>query len=116
MKLLCLVLSLKNKIQVRHNLQSDTLTKVCSLLVYETVRCGHHTRKNCFDVPGCDGIDEGVHIKHDYRGSEVVRVSLHRAGAEVVPLNAHALLFILREILTAEAKGHRRQKTLRKDV
>lgn len=33
---------------------------------------------------------------------------------EVVPLDAHALLFILREVLTAEAKGHRGQETLRK--
>lgn len=75
-----------------------------------------HTRKYCFDVPRCSGVNEGVHIKHDYRHSEAVWVSFHRAGVEVVPLDPHTLLFILREILTAKAKGHRWQETLRKQV
>ena len=39
---------------------------------------------------------------------------MHRAGVEVVPLDAHTLFFILREILTAKTKGHRGQETLRK--
>lgn len=72
------------------------------------------TRKYCFDVPGCDGVNDGVHIEHDYRDGEAVGVSFHRAGVEVVPLDAHTLFFILREILTAESKGHRRQEALRK--
>lgn len=66
-----------------------------------------HTRKYCFDVPSNDGVNEGIHIKHDYGDGEAVGVSFHRAGVEVIPLNAHTLLFILREILTAKAKGHR---------
>lgn len=73
-----------------------------------------HTRKYCFDVPGCDGVNEGVHIKHDNRDSEAVGVSFHRAGVEVVPLDSHTLLFILREILATKAKGHRGQEALRR--
>lgn len=72
------------------------------------------TRKYCFDVPGCNGVNEGIHIKHDYWNSEAVGVPFHSAGVEVVPLDSHTLLFILREILTAEAKGHRGQEALRR--
>lgn len=70
------------------------------------------TRKHCFNVPGCNSIDEGVHVKHRYGGGEAVRISFHRAGPQVEPLDPHALLLILREILTAKTKGHRRQEAL----
>lgn len=64
------------------------------------------TRKHCFDVPGSDGVNEGVHIKHHYRDGEAVGVSFHRADVDVVPLDPQALLFILRKVLAAEAEGH----------
>lgn len=72
------------------------------------------TREHGFDVPGWYGVNEGVHIQHDYRDSEAVGVSFHRAGVGVIPLDTNTLFLILREILAAEAKGHRGQEALRK--
>lgn len=72
------------------------------------------TRKHSFDVPSRDSVNEGVHIEHDYRDGETVGVSLHGAGVGVIPLDTHTLFLILREILAAEAKGHRGQEALRK--
>lgn len=65
------------------------------------------TRKHCFDVPGSNSVNEGIHIKHHYRDCEAVGVSFHRADVDVAPLDPHTLLFILRKILTAKAEGHR---------
>lgn len=73
----------------------------------------YRTRKHCFDVPGNNGVNEGIHIKHHDRNCEAVGVSFHRADVDVAPLDAQTLLFILRKILTAKAKGHRGQKALR---
>lgn len=73
-----------------------------------------HTGEHGFDVPGWDGVNEGVHIEHDYGDGEAVGVSLHGAGVGVVPLDTHTLFLILREILAAKAKGHRGQEALRK--
>lgn len=71
------------------------------------------TRKHRFNVPSCEGVDKGVHIKHSYGGGKAVRVALHRAGPQVKPLDPHTLFLVLREILTAKTKGYRRQKTLK---
>lgn len=75
-----------------------------------TERC--FTWKNSFNVPSGQSIDDSIYIQHHNGGGKVVAVSLHGAGFQVKPLDPHTLLFILREILTAKTKGHRRQEAL----
>lgn len=98
----------------RKNELNNKLSLISLWLCYTGDWMYFHTREHGFDVPGWDGVNEGVHIEHDYRDGEAVGVSLHRAGVGVVPLDTHTLFLILWEILTAEAKGYGGQEALRK--
>ncbi len=61
------------------------------------------------NVPGHDPIQECIKVHEDEAGGEVVVVFFHWAGEEVIPLDAHTLLFKQGEILTAKSKRHWRQ-------
>lgn len=72
------------------------------------------TWEDIIQVPGEGGVYDGVKCHHEDGGEEREGVLLQRAGPNVVPLQTQTLLFVARQVLRPEAKGHLRQQALTK--
>lgn len=98
------------KTPVEHELQGCK-----TLIYYQGVRlaeAANRTWEDCLDVPGHDGVEEGVEQHEADGGSQAVVVFLHGTGQQVCPLDAYALLLKQGKVLAAKAKGHRGQQAL----
>lgn len=68
-----------------------------------------NTWEDALNVPGEHPVQNGINQHHNNGQDEGVLVPLFGTLADVGPLDADALLFVLGKLLTAEAESHARQ-------
>lgn len=103
-----------NSFKVEHDfvLLEFSVCCSCNIDANGTGGEGACTWEYILDIPGQHPVDEGIDKHHDDGNHETVTLVLLRALTDVAPLNAHALLLVAGEVLTAKTEGHTGQKAL----